>query len=196
MTAWENLASASGWMRARPLTTWPGPVTPEGERVRSPFSAAWWTTLDLLRRELDHLGAETAVLELAITEADIRLDGLPRAAARAAHPGVVLSFTSTHGPLRYAVDRFRSWQDNLRAISLGLESLRRVDRYGMTRAGEQYRGWVAIEAEAGPADLVDRGRILIADHGSVAAALRATHPDHGGAAEDLRAVLAARDAEL
>ncbi len=191
MSGWENLSGAR-WLRARPLTTWPGgAMTPHADRRRSPFSAGFSATTELLRRELDHLGADLAVLELAIGEGDIRLDGLPRAAARAAHSGVVLSFASDHGPLRYAVDRFDRWQDNLRAIALGLESLRRVDRYGMSGDGQQYRGWLALEA--GDSDLAARGRDLIAHHGSVSAALKATHPDTGGSAEDFAAVQAARN---
>lgn len=38
------------------------------------------------------------------------------------------------------------WQINLRAIALGLEALRKLDRYGITSRGEQYTGWRAIEA--------------------------------------------------
>jgi len=191
MSDWSRL-SGSRWLRARPLTTWPGrEMTPRADRRRSPFSAPFGDTTVLLRRELDHLGARKAVLELAIEERDIRVDGLPRAAARAAHPGVVLSFDTLHGSLRYAVDRFTSWQDNLRAIALGLESLRRVDRYGMSGDGQQYRGWLALEA--GDSDLVARGRDLIAHHGSVSAAVKATHPDTGGSADDFAAVQAARN---
>src|SRR5947208_1880483 len=83
--------------------------------------------------------------QFAVTESDIRLDGRPRARAVASHPGVVLAFDSRHGPLKYAVDTFDRWQDNLRAIALGLEHLRAVDRYGVTRRGEQYTGWRQIE---------------------------------------------------
>lgn len=190
MVSWDNLSGAR-WLRARPLTTWPGgAMTPSRERRRAPFRAGVPATLGQLRRELDHLGAREAVLELAIGEGDIRLDGLPRASARAEHPGVVLSFESRHGPLRYAVDRFDVWQDNLRAIALGLESLRRVDRYGMSGDGQQYRGWLALEAGG---SLAARGRELIAHHGSVAAALKATHPDTGGDPDDFAAVQAARE---
>jgi hypothetical protein len=34
-----------------------------------------------------------------------------------------------------------TWQDNLRAVALGLEALRRVERYGIAQRGEQYAGW-------------------------------------------------------
>jgi hypothetical protein len=41
------------------------------------------------------------------------------------------------------------WQHNVRAIALGLEALRKVDRYGITRRGEQYAGWKALPAGIG-----------------------------------------------
>lgn len=174
----------------RPITGWIGEKTPPYRRTGSPFKSLTSATLAQLEREVGHLGARRVVVELAITEGDVRNDGLPRANARPSHPGVVVSFESEHGPLRYAVDRFETWQDNLRAIVLGLESLRRVDRYGMSSDGQQYRGWVALEASTASS----RGEELIREHGGVTEALKATHPDHGGSREDFDAVMAAKKA--
>ncbi|ACV79061.1 J domain-containing protein [Nakamurella multipartita] len=129
----------------RPLTTWPGRLTPDAARVVSPFTAPLASTLRILDRELDAIGARHPVLEVAIDPTQFRIDGRPRATARAGHPGVVLSLPHTgHGPLRYATDRFVTWQENLRAVALGLEALRRVERYGITRRGEQYVGFAAL----------------------------------------------------
>lgn len=125
----------------RPIDTWPGEPTPAGERRRSPFGASRSVTLDQLDRELHYLGAKDVSLLMAVADADIRLDGQLRANARPTHPGVVLAFDSTHGPLKYAVDTFADAWANLRAIALGLEALRKVDRYGVTKRGEQYTGW-------------------------------------------------------
>lgn len=135
----------------RPLTTWPGALTPDDERARSQFSATLASTLEILDRELWHLDAQHPVLEVAITDpAHWRQDGRPRANARPEHPGVVLSLPSTNvGPLRYAVDRFLTWQENLRAIALALEALRKVERYGVIRRGEQYVGFRALPAGGG-----------------------------------------------
>ena len=134
----------------RPLTSWPGDLTPSHKRIRSPFSATLGKTLRDLDRELAHLGCRHAVMEVAMTTEDFRLDGRPRAGARAAHPGVVLSLPATNvGPLRYATDLFWTWQDNLRAIALGMDALRRVDRYGITRRGEQYAGFKALPSGSG-----------------------------------------------
>jgi hypothetical protein len=130
----------------RPIQIWPGELTGWHSRRASNFKATYTTTLDLLDREVYHLGADRAVLQLALTERDIRNDGLPRAQARPSHPGVILAFESTYGPLQYATDAFTTWQDNLRAIALGLEALRKVDRYGITRNGTQYTGFRALMA--------------------------------------------------
>jgi hypothetical protein len=178
-------------VRCRPLSTFPVEFH-ASPNFTSPFRAGWLDTLDLLERELDKLGASDVVVELALTDAEIRLDGWPRAGARPTHPGVVVSFASRHGDLRYGTDAFPDWQANVRAIALGLEALRKVDRYGIGRRGEQYQGWAQLSA--GDSDLVSRGRDLIAEHGGETAALKATHPDRGGDPDDLRAVQAAREA--
>lgn len=137
--------------RFRPISTWPGDLTKH--RRTSPFRAGHDVTLRQLGRELEDLRAKDVVVELAVREADLRIDGMPRARSRSPeHPGCVLSFDSKHGPLRYACDAFLHWEDNLRAITLGLESLRRVERYGITKRGEQYAGWKAIAASSQSAD--------------------------------------------
>ena len=124
----------------RPIDQWPGEYSKA--RTRSPFSAKWEQTLKDLAAELRHLEAKGIVLMVAVEERDIVVDGTrPRAGARAAHPGVILAFGSKNGPMKFACDRFNSWEDNVRAVALGLHDLRRLDRYGITKKGEQYRGW-------------------------------------------------------
>jgi hypothetical protein len=147
----------------------------------------------LLERELRALRAKNIVIQAAVTDQDIRNDGWLRANARPEHPGVILTFDSRHGPLSYPCDAFNDWQANVRAIALALEALRKVDRYGVTKRGEQYTGWKALPAAGrSSADLKSRGHGLIREHGSVREALFATHPDHGGSADDFQAVQAAR----
>jgi hypothetical protein len=129
----------------RPLE-WAGPVVP-GQRKIAQFRATYPATLELLFREAEYLGAEHLILQVDIRERDIRTDGLPRANARhGENPGVIISFESRFGPLRYATDTYTDWQDNLRAIALSLQALRAVDRYGASKRGEQYTGWRAIAA--------------------------------------------------
>lgn len=133
--------------RFRPLTHWHQPET----KNRTPayrFSAAWPDTLNLLGSETDKLGARLVVIEVDATEDEVRRDGMLRANARVGFPGVRISFESRHGPLAYATDVYDGWKANVRAIALGLQALRAVDRYGITRTGEQYRGFTALPSGA------------------------------------------------
>ena len=131
----------------RELGLWTDPQTPASHRRRSPFKAGYDATLKLLLREAEALNAKHLVVQVDLQPRDIRVDGLPRANARHGnHPGVIISFDSRHGPLRYATDAFDDWRSNFRAIALSLEALRAVDRYGVSKRGEQYRGWTAIGA--------------------------------------------------
>ncbi|AIY17754.1 hypothetical protein GUY44_06980 [Pimelobacter simplex] len=139
-----------------------------GQHEASRFTVTYSDVLDLLGRELDHLDAENVVVEVDVEERQIRLDGLLRSDAKAKSPGVRLAFDSNVGPLAYATDAFvrgpswayvgtganrrrrdtmaHPWQHNLYAIAKGLEALRMVDRYGVTKRGEQYTGFKAIGA--------------------------------------------------
>ena len=186
--------------RFRPLT-WVGASTPpDRRRGRATFRANYQDPLARLTYELVSLGASEAIIEADFRESDIRQDGLPRANAKAgAHPGVRLAFEGAHGPLIYQTDVHESWQHNLRAIALGLEALRAVDRYGISGHGEQYTGWRAISAPAAQltpreaalqrlADLASWPSKL--DHADAAglepayrAAARRCHPDTGGTKE-------------
>ena len=172
----------------RPLERWERRGA--GPRPHSPFKAPYQDTINLLERETRMLAARRVVVELAIRESDLRIDGQPYAGTRPEHPGVTVAFDSRHGPLKYTADKFATWQENLRAIALGLEALRKVDRYGMTSRGEQYAGWKALPS--GENGLRERGEELIRRHGSVRLALMATHPDHGGDPAEFAAVQAAR----
>ena len=188
--------------RFRPLR-WSGPSTPAHKRrSRSTFSASYRSTLTLLERELDWLKARDVVIEADFTEADIRVDGLIRANARQpSHPGVRVAFGSVYGPLVYATDAHEFWQHNLRGVALGLEALRKVDRYGVSSCGEQYTGWRQLPSATpmpGPMTAEDAARVyvllgggdatrIVTDQGHRAdvyrRAARAAHPDTGGTKE-------------
>lgn len=186
----------------RPLIAWQGEETPR--RRRSQFSAGFTSTMEVLDRELRQLSAQNVVIQIDVMEDDIRLDGWPRSSVRPDHPGVALSFESKYGPLRYSCDRFDRWQDNLRAIALGLEALRKVDRYGITKSGEQYTGWRQLTAGSSLTSR-DQAVELIGDLSNLALgpnwfdsdeltrkayrqALKYAHPDGGGDSDLFAAV--------
>jgi hypothetical protein len=194
--------------RIRPIDEWPGERTHSPRRA--PFDSPWGKTLRLLDEELRKLKAENLILMRAVSDDDIRLDGNLRAGVKPAHEGVILAFDSKYGALKYACDAFLSWGDNLRAIALGLEALRKVERYGISRRGEQYTGYRALPASSEGAMTKDVAAGILAKWGGFSAeaiaqfpevrdaaylkAAKATHPDVGGNEEDFK--LVARAAEL
>lgn len=189
----------------RPLEKWPRKFTQE--RRGDSFQVVFNKTIALLEKEVELLGADSFVVQLALQEAEIRRDGWPRANSVPRHPGVLLSFQSVHGPLTFACDAFYTWQANLRGIGLTLERLRLADLYGVTKGGEQYKGWRAIEAAPATDPLMDAAGLLVR-YGECAImpidvvqnvemfkrayreASAKTHPDNGGNIEHFKEVQA------
>ena len=212
MSAWPDT------MKVGPIREWPGEMT--RVRVVAPFTrngklvdgkrvgagpVPLTTTLRELDRELRELGAKDAELLVALTPDRFRLDGRPRAGATPSHPGVILSFEIPKvGKVSYPCDTFTTWEGNLRAITLALEALRKIDRYGVTKRGEQYRGFLALEATAAPAGFstgadarmflveVAREGVVVGDRQGLARILRLAqrnaHPDTGGDAATFQRV--------
>jgi len=201
-------------LQCRPIDKWPRELTKN--RRRSPFRAGYGQTLDLMDRELSRLKARSAVLLMALSEDEIRLDGRPRHNARPLHPGVILVVETPQGTLRFPCDKFDHWADNLRAIGLTLEALRLVNRYDVTSSGEQYKGWqrltgpgqssgmpnktVANDVHVAasyieklvtcPAPILEDSR---ACQNAIVRAERLTHPDRGGYQDDFVRVREARE---
>lgn len=127
--------------------------------VGSLFTVKWSQVLDLLEREYDELRGKHLVIEVDVPERQIRNDGMLRSDAKATSPAVRVAFDSKHGPISLATDRFvrqsyrvgpgDDWQHNVYAIAKALEALRMVDRYGVSRSGEQYRGYKQLGAGGG-----------------------------------------------
>lgn len=143
MNDWVTLKDSLG-LTLRPIDAWPGKMTPAYLREAGPYSAGLKDTLSMLKGELNALSAKNIVLQIAIAEKYLRLDGLPRAGAVADHPGVILAFDSKRGALRLYFDKFTKWQNNLRAITHHLNHLRLAGLYGVGEDGQQYRGWQAL----------------------------------------------------
>lgn len=206
----------------RPLSNFP--ATETRNRRRAPFfrknvmsrmneRVLLSDSLHLVTKEARALGCSELVLEADYRETDFRLDGGLRANANPRSPRIVVSLVnSKHGPLRYPCDTFDRFEDNVRAVGLALEALRMVDRYGVTRRGEQYAGWKALPSSTEPTvDVESAARILAAEggpawegraasikgeavHAKAAAldSLRRTHPDVGGSADAFHRVQVAR----
>jgi hypothetical protein len=117
-------------------------------RASTVFSSTYNRTLDRLEYELDKLGAIDIVIEAGYTRADLRNDGWPASKAKPSHPAVVLAFRSKKSGEEYSFpcDTFSTFEHNLHAIAFTLEALRAVERYGVTRGHEQYKGFAQLEA--------------------------------------------------
>lgn len=178
------------------IQAWPGDKT--RSRKDSPFGVKYQRCLDDLERELKHLRARDIVIQAHLTMQDIRNDGWPRSDARFYEPGIVLSFRASQGEeISFPCDTYRHWQSNLRAICLTLTALRAIDRYGVSKRAEQYKGWKKLAAPqqehrrdaqwalehlahlANVEPSAIRGNTAAIDLAYRAAARR-THPDSGG----------------
>jgi hypothetical protein len=154
--------------RFRPLDHWPGEREKEPERAH--FRAGYTDTLNKLEYELDKLQADEIVIQLdGLTRDWIRNDGWPKGQfwnLKGERCGVIVSFESPKGSISFPCDRYTDWKDNLRAIALSLEALRAVDRYGVTRGNEQYRGWTQIGNGNGKMDRASALKFLASLHSS------------------------------
>jgi hypothetical protein len=173
------------------IEKWPGEKRLSYKRQDAPFRAAYAKTLDLLERELRHLRAKQIVIQAYFDRASIRNDGWPRSSARPKEPGVVVSFIGKAGEMAFPCDTYKDWEDNIRAIALSLEALRRVDRYGVTHHNEQYKGWAKLPPASDRmsardalafiqlyAGMAPTSREKLAEAYRIAA--RKLHPDTGG----------------
>lgn len=193
-----------------PIEQWPGQRT----RVQqiSRFKSTWTATTEVLFRELAYLKARSVVLQMDITAGDVRNDGWIRANARPKSSAVILSFNTPKGAMSFPCDRFDRWQDNVRAIALSLEALRKVDRYGVTQNNEQYRGWTKLPPASNSSDVFSsreqamnwianfmeyKGAWITLGTLEWKALIRKAeikaHPDSGGNAQWFKAVAAAKE---
>lgn len=176
------------------LKDFPSPRRPD-DRKRSQFKASWAKTLELLEYELMCQAASGIVIQVGVRPDQIRQDGWPYSNAGVSHPAVILSFRDGENrPLSFPCDRFDRYEDNLRGIALSLEALRAVDRFGVTKRGEQYSGFKQIEGPK-PWTVDDAAEFIAIKAGTNAKAViedascyrvgyriaaRDLHPDAGG----------------
>jgi hypothetical protein len=210
-------------LRVRPIDRWPDGwrARTNADRKPNPFKTkAYDLTLHALAYELDQLDIRAAHLQVDCSAVDLRRDGMLRAHARVDHPGVILTAdTRVHGVLTYPCDTFAgrwsndppAWQINLRAIALGLEALRKVDRYGIAERGQQYAGFGALPMSPpteGPMSVddavifigqwawgqpdVDPQEVVDDLDAAFRAASKRLHPDTGGDPALFRRLITAR----
>jgi|ERR1039457_1936455 DnaJ-domain-containing protein 1 len=173
------------WPSGRPRTQYPS---------ASKFGAR---TIDgvirILLREIKLLDAGQAVIS---SNTKLRLDGLPYSGqAQPADRGVAVYFTHKERQMCFACDRWDKVQDNVYAISMTIEALRGIERWGTGDMVEQaFTGFVALPAPKSPHEVL--GIRPGASDEEIDAAYRrkamAAHPDRGGSAAAMAELTEAR----
>lgn len=149
----------------RTIDHWPGKATPNSERKKSRFAAAYNKNLIELEKELKRIDGHSVVIQLYLRPNQIRNDGWPYSASRPSSPGVILTFQQGKESVSMPCDTYKEWEQNLRAITLTLHALRMVSQYGVTRNNEQYKGFKQIAAPD-PKNLKKQSAEFIAQHSS------------------------------
>lgn len=155
-------------VRFVPISKWPNSPTPLANQRESTFRASYTDTLDLLATELRKLNAHNITIQAFFKESDIRNDGWPRSSAEPTQSGVIVGFDKREWnaakgrwditAIAFPCDTFTTFDDNLRAIALALEALRKLDRYGVTQSGQQYTGWAQLPAAENSKEFEFSGR--------------------------------------
>lgn len=207
-----------------PIDKWPEGWSRELPARENPrFTGTYSSTLDLLDRELTFLRATDVALLVDADHSGVRRDGQLAANAKVRYHGVILRFsTPKFGVLTYTCNTFGNgsewtggnyrtlpaWQMNLRAIALGLEALRKVERYGIAERGQQYAGFAQIGTGTAMGRTLDHAMTeaeawMVLREGAESEhpdadvlykrAARKHHPDAGGNPETFRKITEARD---
>lgn len=149
-----------------------------------------------LHREIERLGGHDVILS---TNLRLRLDGVPRSdQGDPADPGAAVYFELKKQPICLACDRWTRVADNVAALAAHIDALRRIERYGVGKIEQAFRGYLALPAPAG----VEWWRILDlapdATLDDVEDAFRRKarehHPDRGGNVDTMARLTEAREA--
>lgn len=189
---------------------WPTgwPVTPPYNRRYGHFTTNFGKARDGLLDEVRKLGGRNLIIS---SDVQLRNDGLPRAdfAKRdIPNPGVAIYFQWKGKSYAIACDKFRSVQDNMRAVGLTIESIRALERYGASSIMERaFSGFAALPApiQMGRTcwQILDLG--TPSDEGAPSTddierayreLARKYHPDVGGSTQQMAELNAAREQAL
>lgn len=135
-------------MDAFPLS-WPASYqrTPIASRQRSPFKVSFMMAVVDVNRQLKLMGANAVVIS---TNIPLRRDGLPYgSSSMPKDPGVAVYFQHRGRPVVLACDKWLRVEENMRAISLTLDAMRGLDRWGVSELLDRvFRGFIALPAPA------------------------------------------------
>lgn len=154
---------------------------------------------DEVLREIRRLGGTKVIMS---SNLPTRQDGLfyADAARFPQDPGVAVYFTYKGKEMCFASDKYSDVVANLRAISLTIEAIRGIERWGASDMMERaFRGFTALpesttEHWRETLDLPREGKITPEQVESQFRALvKVMHPDAGGDAESFHQIVIARE---
>lgn len=178
---------------AYPLA-WPAGWPRSKSRKASKFKVTFAEARDELQREIKLLGGRYPVLS---TNVELRVDGQPRASARAPDdPAVAVYFERAGKQMVFACDRWDSVKDNIRAIQKTIEAMRGTERWGASDMMERaFAAFIALPPASsdwrsvlGLTGTPSRAEIETAYRTKA----KSAHPDAGGSDTEMAKLNAAR----
>jgi hypothetical protein len=188
------------WPAFRPRTTANkrrrGHFTKDGRAVTLAAAAG------RVQAEVERLGGRDLIIS---TNIEPTLSGRPRAGqAKPADAGVAVYFQLAGEPIALACDTFDDVAQNLGGLAGHIQATRTIERYGVQKAIESLRAFMALPAPA-PGRKPWRQVLGLHPEQSVTVETIKTHfrhyaqrchPDKGGSAEAMNELQAARDEAL
>jgi hypothetical protein len=154
-----------------------------------------------LTRQIELMGGTDIIIS---SNLPVRNDGLPYADATAGRdPGVAVYFNYRKKPMCFACDQYVRVHQNLRAITLTIEALRGIERWGASDMMERaFKGFTALPEQSGqywrevleiPPDAKPTPEFIEKTFRMMA---HVYHPDKGGTHEEWLRLVNARENAL
>jgi len=150
-----------------------------------------------LETEIDRLDGAGAILS---TNLRLRLDGVPRVEGREPlDVGAAVYFTLKGQAICLACDRWDRVADNVAALAQHIDALRRIERYGVGKIEQAFRGYLALPPMVSGVEWwtvlgVSPNATLDDVEEAFRRRARDAHPDRGGSVETMARLNEAREA--
>lgn len=125
---------------------WPVGWPRNSLKIAAQFKVDYDQAVGDLGNELERLDAESGYIS---TDQELRVNGTPRRDRQPVSSDVAVYFVRNGKQLCIPCDKFWTVRDNIRAIGLTLEAIRRMERYGTSQMVEAtLAGFAALPAHA------------------------------------------------
>jgi hypothetical protein len=200
MTTTYPLQWPDGWPRTPEHHIQDGRSRFARGRDRKTYNRIYWTfseARDRLTKELEQLGAKQIVVSSNFKLNRYQVASASETGKRPDDQGIAVYFLLNGEQLAMARDAFSRAEENMRSLTLAVEAMRQLDRHGgSTMMRRAFQGFAALappktcwqilgfkNPEKNVANIQQRFRERAME----------THPDKGGEAIDMAALVKARD---